>query len=256
MLKKIFLIITLLLLCSSISFAGSRFFIEGGIGGRYINGSINYGTYNSDNNSEFELSREPLNEAPLDNSVTASRTLGWKSKLLGNYNATIGFRISEKFVTTVSAQYFTKKAGFAYIPSTSYPNINTQIGEDIERNSLNSSVETSWFSQINLRVIQNVYLNKSLYFVAGFEYTFLKMDFPNSSNSGLIRNRVEPTYKDNALGAIVGFGYELPLSSKMSIMTTGIYSFTSYQGDELYYKNLDFDIGGFELGYTLRYYLK
>ncbi len=176
MLQKIIYTILLLVLCFSNSYAGNGFFIEGGIGSRYMNGNMNYQSrINSDYQSDFELSRDPLNEAPSENSVTDRSMLGWKSKLVGNYNATIGFRFSEIFVTSISAHYVHKKGGgFGFSPSNDYPNVNTNLGENIQRNSLTTStVAKNWFSQLNLRVTQQIYLNSSLYLISGVEYSFL-----------------------------------------------------------------------------------
>ncbi len=268
MYKKFLLPIALLLFCFSNSIAANGFFFEGGIGSRYINGQMNYdlGT-ESDYLTDFEISRDPLIESPLGNSVTDDLGLGWKSKFVGNYNATIGFHLSNKFVTALSVHYFGTKTGFGLNLSRSYSDVNVELGENIQRGSLETDIANNWFSQINLRLTQHLYVDNSLFLIAGVEYSSLKFEkyviLSGSSLGGVIHggtsydadnNRV--TYKDYTIGMFAGLGYELPLSSKTSLMVTGVYSMSNYNGDELFYNNLEFDIGGVELGYTLRYYLK
>ncbi len=256
MLRKFLFSTVIFVLCFSNSYAANGLFFEGGIGSRYVNGTINYDSYESDYQSEFELSRDPLNSSSLSNSVTDNTTLGWNSKFVGNYNGMIGFRFSDKLVTSLSAHLVLNKPGYGFRPLFAYPNINTQLGEDIQRSSIKSDVETNWFSQISLRATQNIYVNNSLFIIAGVEYSFLKLEFSNKRYIGVSSSRTQKLYKANTFGFLGGIGYELPLSQKVSLMMSGVYSFSSYKGDELYYKNLDFNIGGLELGYTLRYYLK
>lgn len=260
MYKKFLLSIALLLFCFSNSIAASGFFFEGGIGSRYMNGSMNYDlNTNSEYLTDFEMSRDALNEAPLDNSVTDNNTLGWNNKLLSNINGAVGFRFSDKITTVFSAHLFLNKTGFGLSPSRDYPDVNAELGENITQSDLKSNVGTSTFSQINLRISQHIYLSRFLHFIGGVEYSFLKLDKGAGfqRTGGLTRSYQEQSeYKDNLFGMILGFGYELPISSKTSLMASGIYSFSTYSGEDLYFQNLDFNIGGVELGYTLRYYLK
>ena len=260
MFKKILILTALILFCFTNANSVNGFFFEGGIGSRYINGQMNYSLItNSDYQTDFELSRDPLNEAPLDNSVTDNNTLGWNNKFVSNLKGAVGFRFSDKFTTEFSVHISLNKAGYGGSPSINYPNLNTELGENIERNTSLPSIETSRFSQINLRFSQQIYLSRFAYFIAGLEYSLLKLDRDAIFQriGSLSRNYQEQSeYKVDVFGMILGFGYELPISSNTSLMASGIYSFSTYRGEDFYYRNLDFNIGGLELGYTLRYYLK
>ncbi len=112
-------------------------------GGGYVNGFLSY-TYafaygkasqtNDDYLSDFELSREPLSEAPLDNDVRNS------------LKASVQFYVP----TTVKPRLFgipifngwsmgvvaLVESGRPFTPSRSYPSITQTLGEDIQRNSL------------------------------------------------------------------------------------------------------------------------
>lgn len=112
-------------------------------GGGYVNGMLSY-TYafaygkasqtNEDYLTDFELSREPLDEAPLDNDVRHAL----KSSIQVFIPKTIkpklfGLPIPNGWSLVVETFFET---GRPYTPSTDYPNIYTATGEDIQRNSL------------------------------------------------------------------------------------------------------------------------
>ena len=112
-------------------------------GGGYINGSLSY-TYafaygkasqtNQNYLSDFELSREPLSEAPLDNDVRNSL----KASIQFYIPATVkprlfGIPIIHGWSLGVVALV---ESGRPFTPSRAYPNITQTLGEDIQRNSL------------------------------------------------------------------------------------------------------------------------
>ena len=112
-------------------------------GGGYINGFLSY-TYafafgkasqtNDNYLSDFELSREPLSESPLDNDLRHSLKASIqivvpttiKPRLFG-IGIPNGWSLS--LVTLV-------ESGRPFTPSRSYPNITQSLGEDIQTNSL------------------------------------------------------------------------------------------------------------------------
>ena len=112
-------------------------------GGGYVNGFLSY-TYafafgkasqtNENYLSDFELSREPLSESPLDNDVRHSLKASIqivvpttiKPDLFG-IGIPNGWSLS--LVTLV-------ESGRPFTPSRSYPNITQSLGEDIQTNSL------------------------------------------------------------------------------------------------------------------------
>lgn len=112
-------------------------------GGGYVNGLISY-TYafaygkasqtNEDYLSDFELSREPLSESPLDNDVRHSL----KSSIQFYVPTTVkprlfGLPIPNGWSLGIVALI---ESGRPYTPSRAYPNITQAQGEDIQNNSL------------------------------------------------------------------------------------------------------------------------
>lgn len=243
--KKIILLIILTFFCVSNLSAGNGLFFEAGFGSRLMDGTIEYDA-NSGYQSDFDLSRDPLIAYSSNSSITDRDALGWGNKFLMQFNGSIGFRISDKYVTSITVQYIKKKGGVSSLGMIAYPNINTQVGEDIQR--LQNTNDNNWFSQINLRATQNVYLSNSVFLIAGVELSYLELKFNYS--------RYANNYKDDTYGLLAGAGYEHGLSPKMSMIFSGLYSFSSYNGDDLFYPNLDLNIGGLEISYKLRYYLK
>jgi outer membrane receptor protein involved in Fe transport len=112
-------------------------------GGGYVNGFLSY-TYafaygkasqtNEDYLTDFELSREPLSEAPLDNDVRHNL----KSSIAFYIPTTVkpklfGIPIMNGWSLSVVALV---ESGRPFTPSRSYPNITQSQGEDIQTNSL------------------------------------------------------------------------------------------------------------------------
>lgn len=112
-------------------------------GGGYVNGMLSY-TYafaygkasqsNENYLSDFELSREPLDEAPLDHDVRHS--------LVGNIQFYVprtvkprlfGLPIPNGWSLSIETLI---QSGRPFTPSDLYPGIDRESGEDIQRNSL------------------------------------------------------------------------------------------------------------------------
>ncbi len=112
-------------------------------GGGYVNGMLSYvyafafGKASEESRTyqtSFELLREPLDEAPLDNDI--------RHKLDANIQIFVpktvkprlfGLPIPNGWTLSVVTQI---ESGTPFTPSREYPNISTVTGEDIQRNSL------------------------------------------------------------------------------------------------------------------------
>ncbi|KAA3633932.1 MAG: TonB-dependent receptor, partial [Calditrichaeota bacterium] len=112
-------------------------------GGGYVNGLISY-TYafaygkasqtNEDYLTDFQLSRDPLDEAPLDNDVRHSLKASVQVYIPSTVKPKLfGLPIPNGW--SMDLQTFIE-SGRPFTPTASYPNINTEIGENIQRNSL------------------------------------------------------------------------------------------------------------------------
>jgi len=112
-------------------------------GGGYVNGQISY-TYayafgkasqsNQNYQSDFELSREPLSEAALDNDV--------RHRINGNIQVFVpnsvkprlfGLPIPNGWSMAITAII---ESGRPFTPDRSFPNLSLTTGEDIQRNSM------------------------------------------------------------------------------------------------------------------------
>ncbi|MFQ5452715.1 MAG: TonB-dependent receptor domain-containing protein, partial [Candidatus Zixiibacteriota bacterium] len=112
-------------------------------GGGYVNGLVSYvyafafgkaSQTNEDYLSDFELSRDPLDEAPLD--IDIRHVI--KSSLQFYVPSTVKprlFGISIPNGWSLDFQTYIE-SGRPFTPDRSYPNINTNLGENIQRNSL------------------------------------------------------------------------------------------------------------------------
>ncbi len=112
-------------------------------GGGYVQGSLSY-TYafaygkasqtNQNYLSDFELSRVPLSEAPLDNDVRHSLNSSIQFYVPTTVKPRLfGVPIFNGWSLGVDAQV---ESGRPFTPSRSYPNVTQSQGEDIQRNSL------------------------------------------------------------------------------------------------------------------------
>ncbi len=112
-------------------------------GGGYVNGLVSY-TYafaygkasqtNSDYQTDFELSRDPLDEAPLKNDVRHSLKTSIQVFIPSTVKPKL-FGLSIPNGWSMDVQMFFE-SGRPFTPSNDYPHINTNLGESIQRNSL------------------------------------------------------------------------------------------------------------------------
>ncbi len=112
-------------------------------GGGYVNGMLSY-TYafsfgkasqtNEDYLTDFELSREPLSEASLDNDVRHSFKSSIQVFVPGTVKPRLfGVPIPNGWSMSIETLI---ESGRPFTPSREYPNITSAVGEDIQRNSL------------------------------------------------------------------------------------------------------------------------
>ncbi|MEE8578083.1 MAG: TonB-dependent receptor, partial [candidate division Zixibacteria bacterium] len=112
-------------------------------GGGYVNGSFSYSyafafgkasQTNEDYMTDFENSRVPLDEAPLNNDVRHNLKANVQVYLPSTVKPRLfGLPIPNGWSMDVSSIV---ESGRPFTPTSSYPNINTDIGEEIQRNSL------------------------------------------------------------------------------------------------------------------------
>ncbi len=112
-------------------------------GGGYVNGLISY-TYafaygkasqtNENYMTDFENSRTPLDEAPLDNDVRHNLKASVQVYVPNTVKPRLfGIPIPNGWSTDVQCSF---ESGRPYTPDNNYPNIDTDLGEDIARNSM------------------------------------------------------------------------------------------------------------------------
>ncbi len=178
-------------------------------GAGLVNGRLSY-TYafafgkasqtNSDYQSDFELSRDPLDEAPLDNDVRHRFTSSVQVFVPNTKKPKLfGLPIPNGWSMDVQ-MYF--ESGRPFTPSSDYPNVNTALGENIQRNSLRKpsvlnfdvrfSKDFAIFGLDNKMILQveNVFDSRNVNFV----YSNTGLPFTNNNTNGEIN---EGTAFDN-----------------------------------------------------------
>ena len=112
-------------------------------GSGYVNGLISYAyafafgkasQTNTDYQTDFELSRDPLDEAPLNNDVRHSLKASVQIYIPNTVKPEL-FGLSIPNGWSMDIQTFIE-SGRPFTPTNDYPNINTELGENIQRNSL------------------------------------------------------------------------------------------------------------------------
>ncbi len=112
-------------------------------GGGYVNGYLSY-TYafaygkaseaSREWQTDFEISREPLSEAPLDEDVRHQLNARIQIFVPSTVKPRLfGIPIPNAWSLAINANIH---SGKPFTPSREYPNISREIGEDIQRNSL------------------------------------------------------------------------------------------------------------------------
>jgi len=172
-------------------------------GGGYVNGMLSY-TYafafgkasqtNVNYMSDFELSREPLSEAALDNDVRHAL----KSNIQIFIPTTVkprlfGLPIPNGWSLSIETFF---ESGRPYTPDRSYPNISASTGEDIQTNSLRKpSVLT-----FDIRFTKD-------FMLAGLDYSFIlwvENIFDNKNVADVYENTGRPDTQQNQSGIIKG----------------------------------------------------
>ncbi|MGH8015024.1 MAG: TonB-dependent receptor domain-containing protein, partial [Candidatus Zixiibacteriota bacterium] len=172
-------------------------------GGGYVSGFLSY-TYafaygkasqtNENYLTDFELSREPLSESPLDNDVRHSL----KSSVAFYVPTTVkprlfGVPIMNGWSLSVVAQV---ESGRPFTPTRAYPNITQSQGEDIQINSLRRPALVNF----DLRFQKEFKL-------AGLDYNFIAQIenvFDNRNVVNVYRDTGRPDTRQNQSGVIKG----------------------------------------------------
>jgi len=174
-------------------------------GGGYVNGMIAY-TYgfaygkaseaSRTYQTSFELSREPLDEAPLDNDIRHS--------LKGNIQVTVPNTVKPRLFGmpipngwSLNLQSIIE-SGRPFTPDRSYPNVATVGGEDIQRNSL----------RMPSTVLFDVRFTKDFQF-AGVDLSYILwieniFDTRNVAEDGIYTNTGRADTRQNQSGIIRG----------------------------------------------------
>ncbi len=172
-------------------------------GGGYVNGLVSY-TYafafgkasqtNTDYQSDFEISRTPLDEAPLDNDVRHSLKTSVQVFIPNTIKPKLfGLPIPNGWSMDVQMFF---ESGRPFTPTTDYPNLNPSLGEDIQRNSLrmpsilNFDVRfTKDFNLVGLDnkfilQVENIFDNKNVNFV----YSSTGLANTQNNLNGIVHN--------------------------------------------------------------------
>lgn len=169
----------------------------------YINGILSYSyafafgkaSQTSDNYlSEFEWSREPLSEAPLDNDI--------RHRLVSSIQVYIpttvkprlfGVPIPNGWSMSLVTQI---ESGEPFTPTREYPGVDTREGEDIQRNSLRMPATINF----DIRATKSFKL-------AGLDYDvilWVENLFDNRNVEFVYKNTGLPNTKQNQSGVIFG----------------------------------------------------
>ena len=233
-------LMALLVIAPTVAFAGDGGLYFGfGMGGRMINGG---GEYVPDNYyySDFEYSADP---------IPSSTELSVDDNRLTCYNATIGYRTSPRLSASLTFSNYASKDGdqssvYSY-PYRDYPSINANTSGVASDDGF---LVGAAYSQKTFRLTGQLYLGRLVFVTGGIEYVFMKRTLEGRTS--------DKVYSDHANGSVIGLGLEQPLNDKFTLVTVADYSFTRYKGDDLGLDDLDLNIGGFDLGMELRYYVK
>jgi len=138
-------------------------------GGGYVNGQLSY-TYafaygkasqtNENYMSDFELSREPLSEAPLDNDI--------RHRLVGSIQVFVPSSVKPRLFGVPILNGWSLaiesviESGEPFTPSSSYPNLDLVSGEDVQTNALRMPANMTF----------DVRFTKDFRFV-GLDYSFI-----------------------------------------------------------------------------------
>ncbi len=120
-------------------------------GGGYVNGLLTY-TYAfafgkasqaaENYQSDFELSREPLSEAPLDNDIRHRFTASVQVFVPNTVKPRLfGMPIPNGWSVSILSVI---ESGEPFTPSETFPGIETRAGEDIQRNSLRKAATVNF----------------------------------------------------------------------------------------------------------------
>lgn len=172
-------------------------------GGGYVSGQINY-TYafafgkasqtNENYQSDFELSREPLSEAPLNNDIRHSLKTAVNFYVPSTVKPKLfGLPIPNGWSLSVESVI---ESGAPFTPSSTYPNFSTEAGVDPERNSL----------RLPSTVVFDVRFAKEFNLI-GLDYQFIlwiENLFDNRNVQYVYSNTGRPDTQQNIDGVVFG----------------------------------------------------
>ncbi|NOY89082.1 MAG: TonB-dependent receptor, partial [FCB group bacterium] len=172
-------------------------------GGGYVNGQLSYtfayaygkaSQTNENYLSDFELSRTPLNEAPLDNDIRHTLKTSVQIYVPNTVKPRLfGLPIFNGWSLDIES---TMESGLPFTPSRDYPNINTNVGEDIQRNSLRMPATVNFDVRFNKDFKLFGLDNKLIFWVDNV--------FNNKNINTVYSNTGRPDTQNNQSGIVKG----------------------------------------------------
>lgn len=238
--RLIIMTLALLVFAPAMAFAGDGGLYFGfGMGGRMINGSGNY------------LPRSEYDDASTGTGLhPRTSPISFSENKLTRVDAVVGIQLSDRFCADVTFSSYRQVEIDSYKYAGTGRGDTQQILDDEINGGDSYGVEAgSLYDQTTLRLTGQFYLNRMFFLTGGVEYIAIKTGY-------YLEDSYLYSYKDHTIGSVLGLGWEQSLNDKFSLITTANYAFAKYEGDGLRYDDMDLNIGGFDLGMELRYYVK
>lgn len=244
--RRIFTQATIIGLCIIVGFgsvSAGEFFFGGGIASRFAFGNTTVIHSQTSENylSEYGWSREPLSEAPL--TLDHAFQIGLFPE--------IGYRFSPKFAMSVGTSVYLP-TNMPSTPTREYPGVDTREGEDIQRNSLRSyGGNRTWSASL----LAHWYRTRAVFVTVGA--SLITYDAPTKQATGELDRQLfgnADLKVGRAFGLTVGFGHEHTLTSHSSLVGRYRYTYAWFSHDDVGYNVAEQDGGGFDIGFSLRYY--
>lgn len=172
-------------------------------GGGYVNGQLSYtfayaygkaSQTNENYLSDFELSRTPLDEAPLDNDIRHTLKTSIQIYVPNTVKPRLfGLPIMNGWSLDIES---TVESGLPFTPNKDYPNINTNVGEDIQRNSLRMPATVNFDIRFNKDFKAFGLENKLIFWVNNV--------FDNKNVNTVYSNTGRPDTQNNQSGVVMG----------------------------------------------------
>ncbi|NQT27390.1 hypothetical protein HQ585_18700 [candidate division KSB1 bacterium] len=193
-------------------------------------------------------------------SVTWQPTgMGWGNKLLYGIKPVVGYRVSPQMaILGTYSMYMNKKADQSESASGQGTVSDVTLSADAE----------SEYTQRAMQILLQYHLTpgKEFFLIGGMEFVSMKAELKHimsmeSDWYDSVGTLLDVDGEDKTNGLVIGAGIEKPLQSKknMSFVASAMYSFTKYEGDELFEGEGDdpeikLNIGGFIANIGIRMY--